>query len=114
MHKFFFWRNTCKDIHRLVAEQYDRSLTTCERIQTKLHLRACEPCTHFSAHLSLLNQAMRKLSQSVDPLGPEENVLNTGPINSELDLNNQLLLGTKTAQPDKTAPVNKDKPSQTE
>lgn len=52
---------TCTEVHRLVSEKLDRSLTPVERIRMHLHLTACDACRTFDNQMNLLRDAMRKL-----------------------------------------------------
>jgi nitrate/TMAO reductase-like tetraheme cytochrome c subunit len=51
----------CHQTHRLVIESYDRSLPFLTRVGIRIHLFACDACTHFSRQMKLLRFAMRRL-----------------------------------------------------
>lgn len=55
---------TCKDMHRLVAESLDHELPWYVRARLRLHLSACDACTHFSRQMLWLRRAMRRLDGS--------------------------------------------------
>ncbi len=57
----------CKETSRLLSQGQDARLGLTERIALRLHLRVCDACTHFSAQLQFLRQAMQSWP------GPEEN-----------------------------------------
>jgi predicted anti-sigma-YlaC factor YlaD len=59
---------TCREVHRLVSEGLDRNLTLIERTRVRLHLMVCHACTNFSAQMSLIRQAMRRLGAEDDAL----------------------------------------------
>jgi hypothetical protein len=54
----------CHQVHRLVAESYDHALPFVTRLKIRLHLLACDACTHFAGEMKLLRIAMRRLSRS--------------------------------------------------
>ncbi len=50
---------TCREVHRLVSERMDRSLTLIERMRVGTHLMACPACSRFDEQMQLLRRAMR-------------------------------------------------------
>lgn len=60
---------TCKEVHRLVSEGLDRSLTLTERSRVQMHLLVCRACERFNGQLGLLRKAMRHVEL---PLGAED------------------------------------------
>jgi Putative zinc-finger len=63
---------TCKEAHRLVSEGLDRDLSWFERLRLRLHLSICDACTNFKGQMTLLRQAMRKLSLPDDAAAEQE------------------------------------------
>lgn len=63
---------TCREIHQLVSEQMDRSLSLAERTRVRMHLLICAACTHFNGQMALLRQAMRKLPEQRDSDGEQQ------------------------------------------
>jgi hypothetical protein len=55
---------SCHEVHRLVAEEFDRELPFWTRFRIRVHLLACDACTNFKRELTLLRAAMQKLGQS--------------------------------------------------
>ena len=58
---------TCREVHQLTSEGFDRPLTLSERLSVRLHLIICEACAAFTDQLSLLRSAMRKFEIPADP-----------------------------------------------
>jgi predicted anti-sigma-YlaC factor YlaD len=58
------FRTTCKEVHRLTSEGFDRDLTVAERTRVRVHLLACAGCRNFGNQMQLLRQAMRQLGVS--------------------------------------------------
>jgi hypothetical protein len=56
-------RLTCKEAHRLVAEQLDRELPLGERLRVRLHLFACTSCTRFNRQMQFLREAMKRVGE---------------------------------------------------
>jgi hypothetical protein len=56
-------RLTCKEAHRLVAEQLDRDLPLGERLRLRLHLLACTSCTRFRHQMQFLREAMKRVGE---------------------------------------------------
>jgi len=56
-------RLTCKEAHRLVSEELDRTLPLGERLRVRMHLLACGSCTHFKQQMQFLRSAMRRLGE---------------------------------------------------
>jgi hypothetical protein len=53
----------CHETHRLVIESYDRALPIWTRFGIRIHLLACDACTHFTRQMKLLRYAMRQIDQ---------------------------------------------------
>jgi predicted anti-sigma-YlaC factor YlaD len=53
---------TCKEVHRLTSEGFDRDLSLVERARMRLHLFVCDACRNFTGQMALLRRAMRQLS----------------------------------------------------
>ena len=56
-------RLTCKEAHRLVAEQLDRELPLGDRLRVRLHLFACTSCTRFKHQMQFLREAMKRVAE---------------------------------------------------
>lgn len=52
---------TCKEVHRLVSEGFDRELTLAERARMKMHLLICLACRNFEGQMALIRRAMRRM-----------------------------------------------------
>ena len=50
---------TCKQASKLVSQSLDRPLSWSERMQLKLHLFICDPCSRFKQQLKLLGVALK-------------------------------------------------------
>lgn len=50
----------CRETTRLVLAGEDRRLRLHERIGVRLHLMACHGCTHFSAQVGVMREAMKQ------------------------------------------------------
>ena len=57
---------TCKQASKLISQSLDRPLTWSERMQLKLHLLICNPCTQFKRQLNMLRIALLKLRDSIE------------------------------------------------
>lgn len=55
-------RLTCKEAHRLVSEDLDRSLSVMEQVRLRMHLLACDGCTNFKGQMRLIRHAMHNLA----------------------------------------------------
>jgi predicted anti-sigma-YlaC factor YlaD len=55
-------RGTCREVHRLTSESYDRELTLTERLRLRVHLALCGGCRNFSGQMRLLHGAMRRFT----------------------------------------------------
>ncbi|MCP5268251.1 MAG: zf-HC2 domain-containing protein [Zoogloeaceae bacterium] len=51
---------TCKEVHRMVIEGQDRSLSFFERMAIRVHLMMCGACRRFEAQMDFLRQAVRR------------------------------------------------------
>ena len=47
----------------MLSEGLDRDLNVAERTQLKLHLGMCRSCTNFKNQMTLMRQAMKKMSK---------------------------------------------------
>jgi predicted anti-sigma-YlaC factor YlaD len=56
------FRLTCKEAHRLVSEELDRTLSPGERLRVRMHLFACHSCSRFGQQVALLRSAMRRMT----------------------------------------------------
>lgn len=54
---------TCREVHQLVSERMDRTLTIVERVRVGAHLVLCQACTRFDDQLQLLRRALRGQSK---------------------------------------------------
>lgn len=50
---------TCREVHQLVSERMDRTLTIVERVRVGAHLIVCPACTRFDDQMQLLRRALR-------------------------------------------------------
>lgn len=57
---------TCKQASKLVSQSLDRPLTWLEKIQLKLHLLICNPCTQFKRQLNMLRTALQRIRNGVE------------------------------------------------
>jgi hypothetical protein len=57
---------TCKEASKLVSQSLDRPLTWLEKIQLKLHLLICNPCTQFKRQLNMLRTALQRVRNGVE------------------------------------------------
>jgi len=57
---------TCKQASKLVSQSLDRPLTWSEKIQLKLHLLICNPCTQFKRQLNMLRTAMQRIRNGIE------------------------------------------------
>jgi hypothetical protein len=51
---------SCKDASRLISRMQDEELAAPRRWMLRMHLRACDGCTRFNAHITLLREAMQR------------------------------------------------------
>ena len=58
---------SCKEVHRLASEQYDRPLGPWERSRMRLHLVMCHACRNFSGQMAMIRGAMRQLDALDEP-----------------------------------------------
>jgi hypothetical protein len=54
---------SCKDASRLISQMQDGQVSLWKRLQLRLHLAACDACTHFLRQLRFLREAMRRYKQ---------------------------------------------------
>ena len=57
---------TCREVHELVSQSFDRPLSVAERLRMRVHLMVCEACTRFDDQMLLLRRAMQRLSHDRD------------------------------------------------
>lgn len=57
---------SCKQASKLVSQSLDRPLTWSERMQLKLHLLMCNPCTQFKRQLNMLRSALQRLRNHME------------------------------------------------
>lgn len=57
---------TCKQASKLVSQSLDRPLTWSEKLQLKLHLLICNPCTQFKRQLNMLRTALRRIRNDIE------------------------------------------------
>jgi len=57
---------TCKQASKLVSQSLDRPLTWSEKLQLKLHLLICDPCTQFKRQLNMLRTALRRIRNDIE------------------------------------------------
>lgn len=60
---------TCKEVHRLVSESMDRPLSLRERIRMALHMMVCRACSNFRGQMTLMREAMRRITHGDSPPG---------------------------------------------
>lgn len=58
---------TCKEVHRLASEKFDRQLSFRERFRLQLHLMYCIACRNFDGQMQLIRRAMQRMSNADDP-----------------------------------------------
>ncbi len=51
---------TCREVHQLVSERMDRTLTYSERARVSTHLLICPGCTRFQEQMQMLRRAIRE------------------------------------------------------
>ncbi len=56
----------CKEATALLSRDLDGSLTLWQRAGLRLHLMACDGCTHFGRQIRFLRVALRRLPQERD------------------------------------------------
>lgn len=60
---------TCKEVHRLVSESMDRRLSLWERLRMALHIMVCRACSNFRSQMTLMREAMRRITHGDTPSG---------------------------------------------
>lgn len=55
--------STCRDVHRLIAERFDRALSADEENRVDLHMSTCHDCLVFYEQLTLIHKAFEALRQ---------------------------------------------------
>jgi predicted anti-sigma-YlaC factor YlaD len=65
------FKPTCREVHRLTSEGFDRDLSLIERVRMRLHLLVCDACRNFTGQMLLLRRAMQKMARG-DAAGPED------------------------------------------
>jgi putative zinc finger protein len=51
---------SCKEASRLISRLQDEELPAYRRWMLRMHLRACDGCTRFKAHVAFLREAMQR------------------------------------------------------
>jgi hypothetical protein len=51
---------SCKNASRLISRMQDEELSALRRWMLRMHLRACDGCTHFKAQLAFVREAMQR------------------------------------------------------
>jgi predicted anti-sigma-YlaC factor YlaD len=62
---------TCKEVHRLTSEKFDRRLSYGERARMQVHLMYCIACRNFEGQMHLIRRAMRRMAEP-DPQAAEQ------------------------------------------
>ncbi|TAM85110.1 zf-HC2 domain-containing protein [bacterium] len=57
--------STCRHVHRLIVERFDRELCPDEENRVDLHIAACHDCLVFYDQLTLIHKAMEALRQGL-------------------------------------------------
>lgn len=57
---------SCKQASKLISQSLDRPLTWSEKIQLRLHLFMCNPCTQFKRQLNMLRTAMQWIRNGIE------------------------------------------------
>jgi len=57
---------TCKQASKLISQSLDCPLTWSEKMQLKLHLLICNPCTQFKRQLNMLRTALQRIRYSIE------------------------------------------------
>ena len=57
---------SCKQASKLLSQSLDRPLTWSEKIQLRLHLFMCNPCTQFKRQLNMLRTAMQRIRNGIE------------------------------------------------
>jgi len=75
---------TCKQASKLISQSLDRPLTWSEKLQLKLHLLICNPCTQFKRQLNMLRTALHRIRYGIEhdstiklPLDVKNRILHT-------------------------------------
>ena len=55
---------TCKEIHQLASEKFDRQLSFRERMRLQMHLFYCIACRNFDGQMQLIRQAMHRMAHA--------------------------------------------------
>jgi hypothetical protein len=58
--------STCRHVHRLIAERFDRALSEDEEKQVDLHMSTCHDCLVFYGQLTLIHKAFEALRQGAE------------------------------------------------
>ncbi|MDE1943831.1 MAG: zf-HC2 domain-containing protein [Betaproteobacteria bacterium] len=53
----------CKEATTLMSRGMDGKLTLWQKAGLRLHLMACDGCTHFSRQIGFLREALRRLPE---------------------------------------------------
>jgi anti-sigma factor RsiW len=55
----------CTEITERLSNAFDRPLSTRERLEVWLHLRICDFCRRYAAHLNFLRDALRRREETM-------------------------------------------------
>jgi len=73
---------TCKQASQLISQSLDHPLSWVQRLQLRLHLLICTPCTRFRQQLDLLRRALQNIRNSIE---------NDGAVQLPLDAKDRIL-----------------------
>jgi hypothetical protein len=57
---------TCKQTSKLISQSLDRPLTWSEKLQLRLHLFMCNPCSQFKRQLNMLRTAIQRIRNDIE------------------------------------------------
>jgi len=57
---------TCKQASQLISQSLDHPLSWVQRLQLRLHLLICTPCTRFRQQLKLLRRALQNIRSNIE------------------------------------------------
>jgi len=79
---------TCKQASQLISQSLDHPLSWVQRLQLRLHLLICTPCTRFRQQLDLLRRALQNIRNSIEnddavqlPLDAKDRILHKIELN---------------------------------
>ena len=73
---------TCKQASKLISQSLDRPLTWSAKLQLRLHLLICAPCTQFKRQLNMLRLALQRIRNNIE---------NDHTVTLPLDVKNRIL-----------------------